>query len=127
MEYAIEKVMNRIIPEDVKTIIEDNRTIKVMVDGEREEFVVLSPDEMLNAYEEQKDLFDYDIMPIAYLDDDYLCLRYKDHNISIIYWSSERAMEEKRLAIFELNESYRCFYETANKRRSNQESKGGNI
>ena len=109
MEYAIEKVMNRIIPEDVKTIIEDNRTIKVMVDGEREEFVVLSPDEMLNAYEEQKDLFDYDIMPIAYLDDDYLCLRYNDHNISIIYWNSERAMEEKSLAIFELYESYRCF------------------
>jgi hypothetical protein len=64
---------------------------------------------MLEVYKEQIDLFDYDMVPFAYLYDDYLCLYYRDNNISIIYWSSERALESKKLAIFELFTSYKDF------------------
>ena len=112
MKYAIEKVLNVIIPEEIKKIIETNKEMNIIVDEEMNKFIVLSPDEMLEAYKEQKDLFDYNIIPFAFLDDDYLCLNYKNHNISIIYWSSERAMESKELAIFELYSSYDDFIKT---------------
>ena len=109
MKYTIEKVLNVIIPEGIKKIIETNKEMDIIVDGEMNNFIVLSPDEMLEAYKEQKDLFDYNIIPFAFLDDDYLCLNYNNYNISIIYWSSERAMESKELAIFELYSSYDDF------------------
>ncbi|WP_026490299.1 SMI1/KNR4 family protein [Butyrivibrio sp. XBB1001] len=112
MKYTIEKLLNVNIPEGIKKIIETNRKMDIIVDGEMNNFIVLSPDEMLEAYKEQKDLFDYNIIPFAFLDDDYLCLNYKNHNISIIYWSSERAMESKELAIFELYSSYDDFIKT---------------
>ena len=99
MKYVIEKVLNVIIPEKIKKIIETNKEMNILVDGEMNNFIILSPDEMLEAYKEQKELFDYNIIPFAFLDDDYLCLNYKNHSISIIYWSSERAMESKELAI----------------------------
>ncbi len=112
MKYEIEKVLNTIIPERIKKIIETNKEINIKVDGETNNFIVLSPNEMLEAYNEQKDLFDYNIIPFALLDDDYLCLNYQNHNISIIYWSSERTMESKELAIFELYSSYEDFIKT---------------
>ena len=112
MKYEIEKVLNTIIPERIKKIIETNKEISIKVDGETNDFIVLSPNEMLEAYNEQKDLFDYNIIPFAFLEDDYLCLNYQNHNISIIYWSSERAMESKELAIFELYSSYDDFIKT---------------
>ena len=43
------------------------------------------------------------------LDDDYLCLYYQNNGISIIYWSSERALESKNMAIFQLYSSYEDF------------------
>ncbi len=106
MKYRIEKALNVIIPEGIKKIIETNKEINILVDGEMNNFIVLSPDEMLEAYKEQKDLFDYNIIPFALLDDDYLCLNYQNNIISIVYWSSERAVESKNLAIFELYSSY---------------------
>lgn len=109
MIYAIEKVLNISIPEEIKQIIESNKEMNLIVDGEMNNFIILSPDEMLEAYKEQKDLFDYNIIPFAFLDDDYLCLNYKNHKISIIYWSTERAMESKTLGILELYSSYDDF------------------
>ncbi|SEF63961.1 hypothetical protein SAMN04487934_1023 [Eubacterium ruminantium] len=109
MKYAIEKVLNTIIPEEIKIIIETNKEMNLIVDGEMNNFIVLSPDEMLEAYNEQRDLFDYSIIPFAFFEDDYLCLYYKNHNISIIYWSTERAIESKKLAMFELYSSYDDF------------------
>ena len=106
MKYAIEILLNLIIPEGIKKIIETKKEINLVVDGEMNKFIVLSPDEMLEAYKEQNDLFDYDIIPFALLDDDYLCLYYQNNKISIIYWSSERALESKELAIFELYSAY---------------------
>ena len=105
MKYAIEKVLNLTIPEGIKKIIETNKELNISVDGEKENFIVLSPDEMLEAYKEQEDLFGYDFIPFAFLDDDYLCLNYNNHNISVIYWSTERAIESKELAIFEVYSS----------------------
>lgn len=112
MKYAIEKLLNIIIPEEIKKIIETNKEINLIVDDEMYNFIILSPDEMLEAYKEQKDLFDYNIIPFAFLEDDYLCLNYKNHKISIIYWSTERAIESKELAMFELYSSYYDFFET---------------
>lgn len=109
MKYEIEKVLNAVIPEEIKKIIETNKEINILVDGEMNNFIVLTPDEMLEAYKEQIDLFGYNIIPFAFLDDDYLCLNYNDNNISIIYWSSERALESKKLAVFELYSSYDDF------------------
>ncbi len=109
MKYEIEKELNAIIPEEIKKIIETKKDFNITVDGEMTNFTVLSPNEMLEAYEEQKDLFGYDFIPFAFLDDDYLCISIKKSGNSIIYWSSERAMESKRLAIFELYSSYNDF------------------
>ena len=81
MKYAIEKVVNAIIPEGIKKIIETNKEINIIVDGEMNNFIVLSPVEMLEAYKEQRDLFDYNIIPFAILDDDYLGLNYKNQKI----------------------------------------------
>ena len=66
-------------------------------------------EEMLEVYKEQENLFDYDVIPFAILDDDYLCLYYQNNGISIIYWSSERALESKNMAIFQLYSSYEDF------------------
>ena len=86
--------------------MKQKKEINLVVDGEMTKFIVLSPNEMLEAYKEQEDLFDYNIIPFALLDDDYLCLYYQNNKISIIYWSSERALESKELAIFELYSTY---------------------
>ncbi len=109
MKYAIEKIVNKIIPEDIKKLIETKKILNVLVDGKMENFVVISADEMLEVYKEQENLFDYDVIPFAVLDDDYLCLYYQNNAISIIYWSSERAMESKDFAIFELYTAYEDF------------------
>lgn len=109
MKYVIENLLNITIPEEIKEIIEKHDEINLVVDGEMNRIIILSPDEILDAYKEQEDLFDYDIIPFASLDDDYLCLNYKNNNIAIIYWSSERAMESKKMAVFELYSSYDDF------------------
>lgn len=109
MQYQIESKLKAVIPKELKIIIETKKVLKIDIDGQMEEFVLLSPEEMMDAYNEQEDLFDIDIIPFAVLDDDFLCLKYNDNKISIIYWSSERALEEKRLAIFEIFMSYEDF------------------
>lgn len=100
MKYAIEIALNRIIPKEIKSIIATQRTLDILIDGVTENFVVIPMDEMLEVYKEQENLFDYDVIPFAILDDDYLCLYYQNNEISIIYWSSERALESKNMAIF---------------------------
>ena len=106
MKYAIEIALNRIIPKEIKSIIATQRTLDILIDGVTENFVVIPMDEMLEVYKEQENLFDYDVIPFAILDDDYLCLYYQNNEISIIYWSSERALESKNMAIFQLYSSY---------------------
>ena len=107
--YDIEKTLNITIPEEIKKIIETKKELNIMVDGELSKFIALSPDEIMEAYKEQSDLFGYDIIPFAFTDDDYLCLNYKNRNISVVYWSTERATELKALAVFELYSSYEDF------------------
>ena len=109
MKYAIEIALNRIIPKEIKSIIATQRTLDILIDGVAENFVVIPMDEMLEVYKEQENLFDYDVIPFAILDDDYLCLYYQNNGISIIYWSSERALESKNMAIFQLYSSYEDF------------------
>ena len=93
----------------IKSIIATQRTLDILIDGVTENFVVIPMDEMLEVYKEQENLFDYDVIPFAILDDDYLCLYYQNNGISIIYWSSERALESKNMAIFQLYSSYEDF------------------
>ena len=88
MKYAIEIALNRIIPKEIKSIIATQRTLDILIDGVTENFVVIPMDEMLEVYKEQENLFDYDVIPFAILDDDYLCLYYQNNGISIIYWLS---------------------------------------
>lgn len=109
MRYTIEKYVNKSIPEEIKTLIETKKNLNILLDNIMENFVVLSSDEILEAYNEQEDLFDYNIIPLASLDDDFLCLYYRNNNISIIYWSTERAFELKEMAIFELYSSWEEF------------------
>ena len=109
MKYAIEIALNRIIPKEIKSIIATQRILDILIDGVTENFVVIPMDEMLEVYKEQENLFDYDVIPFAILDDDYLCLYYQNNEISIIYWSSERALESKNMAIFQLYSSYEDF------------------
>lgn len=109
MKYDIEKALNITIPEEIKKIIEIKKELSIMVDGELSKFIVLSPDEVMEAYKEQCDLFGYDFVPFAFTDDDYLCLNYKNCDISVVYWSTERATESKMLAVFELYSSYEDF------------------
>ena len=109
MKYAIEIALNRIIPKEIKSIIATQRTLDILIDGVTENFVVIPMDEMLEVYKEQENLFDYDVIPFAILDDDYLCLYYQKNGISIIYWSSERALESRKMAIFQIYSSYEEF------------------
>ena len=109
MKYAIEIALNRIIPKEIKSIIATQRTVDILIDGVTENFVVIPMDEMLEVYKEQENLFDYDVIPFAILDDDYLCLYYQKNGISIIYWSSERALESRKMAIFQIYSSYEEF------------------
>ncbi len=71
MKYAIEIALNRIIPKEIKSIIATQRTLDILIDGVTENFVVIPMDEMLEVYKEQENLFDYDVIPFAILDDDY--------------------------------------------------------
>lgn len=109
MKYAIEIALNRIIPKEIKSIIATQRTLDILIDGVTENFVVIPMDEILEVYKEQENLFDYDVIPFAILDDDYLCLYYQKNGISIIYWSSERALESRKMAIFQIYSSYEEF------------------
>lgn len=109
MKNAIEITLNRIIPKEIKSIIATRRTVNILIDGKLENFVIIPMDEMLEVYKEQENLFDYDVIPFAILDDDYLCLYYQNNEISIIYWSSERALESKDIAIFPIYSSYEDF------------------
>ena len=109
MKYAIEIALNRIIPKEIKSIIATQRTLDILIYGVTENFVVIPMDEMLEVYKEQENLFDYDVIPFAILDDDYLCLYYQKNGISIIYWSSERALESRKMAIFQIYSSYEEF------------------
>lgn len=109
MKYEIEKLLNICIPEQIKAIIELNNDLIVFMDEQKEIFKVISVDKLLEVYKEQEELFGYKIVPFAFLDDDYLCLFYKKSSISIIYWSTERALESKEMAIFELYSSYEDF------------------
>ena len=116
MKYDIEKALNISIPEEIKKIIEIKKELSIMVDGELSKFIVLSPDEVMEAYKEQCDLFGYDFVENnkekaiwAIYFDDYLCLNYKNCDISVVYWSTERATESKTLAVFELYSSYEDF------------------
>ena len=109
MKYEIEQLLNIIIPEQIKRIIESQEQFKILIDGHYESFKSISINELLAVYKEQENLFDYDIIPFAFLDDDFLCLYYKKDIISIIYWSSERALESKSMAIFEIYYSYEDF------------------
>ena len=77
MKYAIEIALNRIIPKEIKSIIATQRTLDILIDGVTENFVVIPMDEILEVYKEQENLFDYDVIPFAILDDDYLCLYYQ--------------------------------------------------
>ena len=104
--FEIENTVNKVIPNEIKKIILTRKELDILVGNRLERFIVISPKEILKIYREQEELFDYDIIPFASLDDDYLCLYYQHTNISIIYWSSERALESKKMAIFELNSSY---------------------
>lgn len=72
MKYAIEIALNRIIPKEIKSIIATQRILDILIDGVTENFVVIPMDEMLEVYKEQENLFDYDVIPFAILDDDYL-------------------------------------------------------
>ena len=81
MKYAIEIALNRIIPKEIKSIIATQRTLDILIDGVTENFVVIPMDEMLEVYKEQENLFDYDVIPFAILDDDYLCLYYQNNGI----------------------------------------------
>ena len=83
MKYAIEIALNRIIPKEIKSIIATQRALDILIDGVTENFVVIPMDEMLEVYKEQENLFDYDVIPFAILDDDYLCLYYQ--NLSLIH------------------------------------------
>ena len=82
MKYAIEIALNRIIPKEIKSIIATQRTLDILIDGVTENFVVIPMDEMLEVYKEQENLFDYDVIPFAILDDDYFndnlnnCVKY---------------------------------------------------
>ena len=69
MKYAIEIALNRIIPKEIKSIIATQRTLDILIDGVTENFVVIPMDEMLEVYKEQENLFDYDVIPFAILDD----------------------------------------------------------
>lgn len=109
MKYDVEKALNITIPEEIKKIIETKKELNITVDGELSKFIVLSPDEMMEAYKEQSDLFGYDFVPFAFIDDDYLCLNYKNCDIPVVYWNTERATESKTLAVFELYSSYEDF------------------
>ena len=81
MKYAIEIALNRIIPKEIKSIIATQRILDILIDGVTENFVVIPMDEMLEVYKEQENLFDYDVIPFAILDDDYLCLYYQNNGI----------------------------------------------
>ena len=109
MKYDIELKTNHNIPEELKNFIENNNSFRIIIDDSLEEFEILKPIEILRAYTEQDDLFDYDIIPFALLDDDYLCIYFINNKISIIYWSTERALESKKHAIFKLFDSYKDF------------------
>ena len=109
MKYEIEEKINQTIPSEIKRIIETNDKLTITVDDEMEECIILSQNQIVEAYDEWQDLFDYSIIPFASIEDDYICLYYKNRDISIIYWSTERALEAKELAIFELYSSYNDF------------------
>lgn len=50
-------------------------------------------------------MFDYDYLPLAILDDDYLCLHFNNEKVEIVYWSSDRVLEDKSIGILTIYNS----------------------
>ena len=110
MQYDIEKMINKSLPQALVQFLDKFKVFYTEIDGILEEFHSLEINEMLVHYEEQRDIFCYDIIPFAMTDDDYLCLNYKDNEIAVVYWSSERAMESRKMAVFEIYNTLTDFY-----------------
>ena len=109
MNYAIGKITNKILPQNLITYLNKYREFDIVVDGTIEKFDVLSMDAIYEHYLLQRDLFGYDIIPFAINDDDYLCVQFKNEKVIVIYWSTERALESRNMAIFALYESFDQF------------------
>lgn len=79
------------------------------MDGINEEFSNLSLNKMFEYYLEQQDLFGYNIVPFAIDLDDFLCIYFDEPEVSIIYWSSERAIESRDMAMFKVCDNIGSF------------------
>ncbi len=104
--YDFERSIHRRMPHDLMEWMKTHRLYQVWIDNAYQEAIGIAPEEIMEHYEEQRDLFGYDIMPFAMIEDDYLCVRFKENGASdIIYWSSERALESPEMAVFPLYHS----------------------
>ncbi len=106
--YKIEKITRNKLPVEIVDFINTYPVYRISIDGVIENVISIKPDE-INYYLEQRDLFGYDIIPISYIDDDYICLLYSYDNVKVIYWSSELVLEDKALGIFVLFERIEDF------------------
>ena len=109
MLEKIEKMTNNKIPAEIKNLIRNTKFLTIPIDGYYEEITIPSDVEIIEMFEEQKNLFGYDIVPFAILDDDFICIHFKGERVTVIYWSSELALESTQMAIFELFPSIENF------------------
>lgn len=101
--------MNRRIPTEIINIVKKYKSITIKIDNMEEKFDIIESREILKHYLEQRELFDYDYLPFAVLDDDYLCLDFNKEKVKIVYWSSERVLEDKNLGIWIIYNSVQQF------------------
>ena len=107
--YEIERITKHMLPDKIVFFVNNYVEYKIMIDGEIEILTNIKPNE-INYYYEQRDLFGYDVIPISYINDDFICLFYLDDKIKVIYWSSERALESIDSGVFLLYDNIETFW-----------------
>ncbi len=106
--YEIEKMTNHFIPVEITGFINSVSTYEIEIEHITERAINIAIDDV-SYYQEQRDLFDYDIIPISCVDEDFICLFFNKEKIQIIYWSSERATIDKELGIISLYDNINDF------------------
>lgn len=106
--FNIKKSIIDLLTPEIKNFILKNSSFWFELDGKLEHFVVMGIDEIMHTYNKHYDLFGYDIIPFASLDDDFLCIQ-RNSSIKIVYWSTERALESREMAISYVNSNINDF------------------
>lgn len=115
--YEIERLTNHLLPIEIVDFLNTTSSYEIIIENIKETANNIAIDD-ISYYIEQRDLFDYDIIPISCIYDDFICLFYNKDKIQIIYWSSERALISRELGMFIMFDNIGDFFFNCKNRKT---------